>query len=425
MKIKRMLLVSLLVAALAGAWFLFGMGRDPLASLSGPPRKGFDFSRLPVTRAPEGTPNVILISIDSLRADHLGCYGYPRDTSPHIDRLAREGALFEYAIASTSWTLPSHMSMFTSLYDSLHGVEDSRKRLVIDHPLLAEVMKEAGYRTAGFYSGPLLHPGYGFVHGFEEYVNCTSYPWAGEQEIKEFVAQRRKTRSLAKADITNPRIYEKVTGWMEEKMKEPFFLFIHYWDVHYDYIPPDPYDKMFDPGYEGELDVRELEGNESIHADMARGDLEHLIALYDGEIRWTDEWIGRLMEMLRTKGLLDRTLIVLTADHGEEFFEHGAKGHGKSLYDETIRVPLIVRLPGVVEAGLRISQQVRTIDIYPTVLDIARVGAGTLRHCFVTDAFQFLRNVIVVLAWGARLVTGDLFQQLGLRVASKWLTTNE
>jgi arylsulfatase A-like enzyme len=341
---------------------------------------------------------VLLISIDTLRADHLGCYGYSRDTSPRIDRLAGEGVTFDRAISSTSWTLPSHMAIFSSLFDSVHGVQATGRKYALDHPLLAEVMRSAGYRTAGFHSGPLLDEGYGFSAGFDSYVDCSrgaerrarrgegpphrrapqgvGRPEKVQEEGLVGAFRRRVLRRGGGAPtvVTNPYLFERVSGWLEEGMEEPFFLFVHYWDVHWDYVPPSPYDTMFDPGYDGSMDFTNFPRNREIHPNMDPRDLEHLIALYDGEIRWTDEWIGKLIDRLEEKGVLDRTLVILTSDHGEEFFEHGKKGHRKALYDESIHVPLIVRYPDRLPAGFRVGGQVRTVDIYPTVLEMTGVG---------------------------------------------------
>ncbi|MCZ6691484.1 MAG: sulfatase [Planctomycetota bacterium] len=320
-----------------------------------------------------GKPNVILISIDSLRADHLGCYGYGPKTSPNIDRMAREGAVFEWTISSSSWTLPSHMAMFTALPDLLHGVDRNGVKLALDHPMLAQTLREAGYTSVGFYSGPYLHPAFGFDRGFDEYINCASNPGPADAPTDEVLNPPAELHPVAWADVTNPSIYEKVTGWIGEKPQQPFFLFIHYWDVHYDYDPPEPYDKMFDPDYQGEIDVSRYPNNKAIHGRMDPRDLRHVVSLYDGEIRSTDEWIGRLVEFLGKKGVLDNTLLVITADHGEEFFEHWQKAHRNNLHDESIRVPLILRLPGKIPAGFRTSAQARGIDLYPTILEIVGV----------------------------------------------------
>lgn len=147
------------------------------------------------------------------------------------------------------------------------------------------------------------------------------------------------------------------------------------WDVHYDFIPPAPFDTLFDPDYAGSVTADHFESNAAIHATMAPRDLEHVIALYDGEIRYTDLHIGKLVEKLRALGVHDRTITVITSDHGEEFFEHGRKGHKWALYDETVRVPLVIRYPERVSSGVRIASQVRLQDAAPTILSLARVRA--------------------------------------------------
>jgi len=350
-KLQRRLLTVAVVAVIVGTQGGAASWGQAL------PRPPFDFSgRLAIPKIADDAPNILFISIDSLRADHLGCYGYERPTSPHIDALAKEGVVFESSISSTSWTLPSHVAMFTSLPDTAHGVRRPMDTLAIDHPLLAEVLQEAGYQTAGFFGGPLLHPSFGFGNGFDEYVDCTA------KELQEG------------KDITNPGIFREVSSWLEKPPTRPFFLFIHYWDVHSDYIPPAPYDTMFDPHYRGKTDFTKVMENRALGRNMDPADFQHLIALYDGEIRWTDEWLGKLFELLRRKQLWEDTLVVLTADHGEEFFDHGMKGHRKSLYDEVLRVPLIVRYPGGVSLGVRRTEQVRSIDIYPTILDLVGIG---------------------------------------------------
>lgn len=407
---KSALLVLLLAGLLFGGWIVLGRvggprpGDGPPPSPPRPsrglPAPSAPASRPPIRPEPGVTPNVILVSIDSLRPDHLGCYGYERETSPHIDALAKEGALFESAIASSPWTLPSHMAIFTSLPDLVHGVDQNGLRLAVETPLLAHVLREAGYATAGFYSGPYLHPAFGFDRGFDEYTNCTSYPKAASAPISDVLTPSRETQIASMEDVTGPRIHEEVSRWIEKReLEKPFFLFIHYWDVHFDYTPPPPYDALFDPDYSGEADFGELEFNKGIHRGMDPRDLQHLIALYDGEIRWTDEWIGRLEGLLRKEGLLDRTLLVITSDHGEEFFEHGEKGHQKSLFDEVLRVPLILRLPGKVPPGIRSATQVRTLDIFPTILELAGVDLppGPLG-----------RSLVPLLAGGAGKARGDI-----------------
>ena len=348
------LLVFPLLAVILGAGTLVALGpgdpRPGSRNVPGPAYDSWGWSDGPVPGLP---PNVILISVDCLRADHLGCYGYSRETSPNIDRLAREGARFEWAIAGSNWTLASHLGMFTSIHWPVLGAEAETPWLDVEHTWLPMALQESGYTTVGFYAGGLISPTYGFDRGFDDYIDCLTSPWA------------------ALTDITSPHIHGKVSRWIEEDLREPFFIFIHYWDVHALYIPPPPYDKMFDPDYEGEDEF--LSSPQPIVDELTPRELEHMVALYDGEIRWTDRWIGELLGLLDAKGILDSTMIILTADHGEQFGEHGHTGHGHNLHDELVRVPLIVRLPGKVPGGLRIEQQVSLLDIYPTILDVAGI----------------------------------------------------
>ena len=324
---------------------------------------------------PKNLPNILLISVDTLRPDHLGCYGYARQTSPNIDRLATEGAVFENVISSTSWTLPAHAALFTGLYDSVHGCLDTNKPLSDNRITLAERLKDAGYTTAGFFSGPYLHPVFGLGQGFDEYVDCTSYSGLNTEEAKEKgKVDSDQVFDQAVEDITNPRVLERVSTWLRKSPSQPFLLFIHMWDVHYDFIPPAPYDKKFDPDYDGWVDGRNVLHDTRIVETMPKRDLDHLIALYDGEIAWTDEHIGQILKVLEELGLHDSTIVILTADHGTEFFEHGLKTHRQTLYDEVIRIPLIIRFPNHVAAGTRFAEQARIIDVLPTAMDLAGLG---------------------------------------------------
>ena len=335
-------------------------------------RKGGGGAERPIE---EVRPNVVLISVDTLRADHLSCYGYERATSPRIDQLAAEGALFETAISSTSWTLPAHAALFTGLADSVHGCLDDNQRLDGRRVTLAERLRDAGYQTVGFFSGPFLHPVFGLSQGFDEYVDCTSFAeWSskrttsGEPLVEGGGAMRR-----AAADVTNATVYGRVRDWLRSEHRQPFFMFIHMWDVHADYIPPPPYDRQFDPDYKGPVTGRNVFFDESINAQMPARDIAHLVALYDGEIAWTDYHVGMIMDELDALKLRDSTIVVLLSDHGEEFFEHGGKDHRRTLYDEVIHIPLIIRMPGRVPARGRFSEQARMIDVLPTILELANV----------------------------------------------------
>ena len=327
-------------------------------------------------------PNVLLVSIDMLRADHVSAYGYERRTTPTLEALAAEGVRFDRHISSAPWTLPAHAALFTSLPDSVHGcVEGSGNALSPDVTTLAERYREAGYATGGFYAGPYLHEAFGLGQGFETYEYCVPdaeglfaaedvEAWAGDP-----AAHRRSHHG-----VTNPGVVEASTAWLEAHAEEPFFLFVHLWDAHFDFVPPPAFARRFaDSGYDGWVDGREFFFDPRIRADMDPRDLNQLLALYDGEIMWCDAHVKLLLERLDALGLAQDTVVVVTSDHGTEFFDHGQKGHRRTLYDEALRVPLIVRAPGSLAAGSVVEGVTRTVDVGPTLLELCGLGgAGQL-----------------------------------------------
>jgi arylsulfatase A-like enzyme len=326
--------------------------------------------RAAIAAVPPTRPNILLVSIDSLRRDHVHAYGYPRETTPALDRLARDGVLFEQAVSSSSWTLPAHMSLFTAMPPRQHGVTKAHLQLAREIPTLPRVLQDAGYATAGFVSCPLLAGGVGFAQGFDHYDDHS-------------VPQNR--RHAADRGVTSPTLLAITSDWLATWDRagriRPFFVFLHLWDVHYDYAPPPPYDRMFDPDYDGAVTGDGFMANPDVHAGMDARDLAHVVALYDGEIRYTDDHLGRLLDRLAAIGVLDDTIVAVTSDHGDEFFEHGGKGHGLTVYDELVRVPLVVRWPRRIGPGMRVREQVRHVDVAPTLLGLAGVapppGFGT------------------------------------------------
>ena len=317
--------------------------------------------------------NLLVISIDTLRADHLTCYSYNRDTSPHLDQLAKEGVLFENLTAASSWTVPSHMSMFTSLYPSVHKVQNFRIRLAEGVPTLAQCLAQSGYVTAGFVTGPALNHYFGFNRGFQSYDDFTvskTFETTAGQAIGF-------TEGIDHA-VTNPVITNLATEWLKKHSQENFFLFLHYWDCHHDYIPPTPFDKKFDPDYKGKEDGRNVAMREhGIEAHISVMDLAHMVALYDGEISCTDEHVGKILQLLQDLRLSEKTLVIVLSDHGEAFLEHGKLLHGNSLYEEALHVPLIMRLPGVIPAGKRIVGNVSHVDLMPTALGLLQQACPT------------------------------------------------
>jgi arylsulfatase A-like enzyme len=326
---------------------------------------------------PTKLPNVLLISLDTLRADHLGCYGYGRDTSPNLDKFAKEGVLFESVTAAASWTVPSHMSLFTSLYPSVHGVESVDKQLGEAIPTMAEILARNGYATAGFVTGPSLNRAMGFHRGFQSYDDYTVNLMCEENLFHDLDAKKLTVNQVP----TNHVITNLATAWLKKHADERFFLFVHYWDCHSDYIPPPPYDKRFDPDYAGPEDGRniaarhaELEGNAP--PEVKR----HLVALYDGEIGWTDSHVGKLLATLSDLRLSEKTIVIILSDHGEGFWEHGKIEHGYGLYEELVHVALLMRWPGMLPAGARVKGDVSHVDLLPTLLGLLGLPKPQITH---------------------------------------------
>jgi arylsulfatase A-like enzyme len=355
--------------------------------------------------------NVVLISMDSVRQDRLGIYGHRPEfapevsVTPHVDSLAMQGVVFDEAWSTTSWTLPSHMSMMTGLTDTSHGVVHDAVRMDPLRTTLAESFAAAGYATAGFYSGPYLDPKYGFGEGFDYYQSgmmpdAEREAWLSKR-LKELAEQRSAaglaaddtgqdlvmlTDRLSHEDITSPRINELGLNFLDAHADQPFFLFLHYFDAHYDHIPEtmEPgLGTLFDPGYNGSFlpdrwyfnpAVRSYGPNNRPKREIGQRDLAHIMAWYDAEIHWIDRHIGRVVAKLEELGLAENTIIAVVADHGDEFFEHGNIGHRSSLFPEVLRVPWVMKLPGEVRAGARIPGVVRLYDLAPTLTDYAFGG---------------------------------------------------
>ena len=301
--------------------------------------------------------NVILISIDTLRADHLGCYGYRAPTSPSVDRMAREGVLFRDVVASSPWTLPSHASMFTGLDPARHGLVqfNAYRPLPQQFDTVAELLWDRGYESAGVVGGGYVGSFWHFDQGFDRY--------------------RQNQGSGHETRDTLQWVVDDATRWMESRRGRPFFLFLHTYQVHMPYTPPPPYDTAFDPEYRGpyatRLTARDLYLLQQEGRPIEPSILRHMEALYDGEIRAMDDGLGNLLAFLRSSGLARNTCVLFTSDHGEEFGEHGGYGHEHAkLYDELIRVPLIVWCPERFRGGRVIDELTSLADIAPTILEL-------------------------------------------------------
>ena len=327
---------------------------------------------------PAGRPSFLLIVIDTLRADHLGSYGYARRTSPVMDELAAGGVRFEEAISPSSWTLPSMGSIFTSIYPARHGADREKARLPRELADIASELRRAGYRTGGFATNPWLNRIFGFDDGFEEY-----YDNARLTLRRNTAGIRLKNMLLRRMDrITRdpeefPRARE-VTDWGERWLRggdgRPFFLYLHYMDVHHPYLPYPPYRGLFCPGHEFDLPEHALERRFRMkEIGPERGVLEHMIERYDEGIRSVDDALGTLVADVKALGLGASTTILLTSDHGEGFYDHGGTGHRRTVYQEVVRVPLLVTGPGA-GSGV-IASRVSTLDIFPTIMEWAGAQA--------------------------------------------------
>lgn len=308
-------------------------------------------------------PNIILISLDTVRADHLHCYGYHRPTSPTLDSLAARGWLFRNVVAQSSWTLPSHASLFSSLYLSSHGVITWDDALPQEVVTLPEVLRGEGYLT-GAVIGGALGARHGLNQGFDTYDS-------------------RCFTSATKSTVTNPCTHAHAVEWLRTWGHAPFFLFLHYWDAHDPYVPPPPYDTLFDQGYHGSVKGWEtLNGWEPLLArhggsftGLSRQDRDHIMALYDGEIASTDHSLGMLFHELRALDLEKKTLVVVTSDHGDEFLEHGRTGHGKTLFRELVDIPLIWVEPRGRPRPRTVEGVTQSLDIAPTILNYLDIPA--------------------------------------------------
>ena len=324
-------------------------------------------------------PNVLLLSLDSVRADRISSSGYRPDatpdvlTTPNIDRLAEKGVSFDNAFSTTSWTLPSHMAMFSGLSDELHGVVDNDRSLDPALTTLTELLHDSGWTTGGFYSGPYLNPIFGFGQGFDRYVNCgTVIP--PDLFENDDMGSWREIHQFSHETITSPTLYEKASAWIREvaQSNQPFFAMVHWWDPHYDYKAPEEYRRLFDTHYTGDWSGLRME---DVRKPVDAPDVAFILSLYDAELRFTDEFIGRLLDLLDELELADNTLVIVTSDHGEEFYDRTRWGHQRTLYDEVLRVPLIMRFPDRIPAGRRVKGQARLQDIYPTVADLLGLEA--------------------------------------------------
>lgn len=350
---------------------------------------------------PTGTPNVILITLDTVRADHLSLLGYERDTTPNLKRLAQEATVYTHAIAPGNMTLSSHASMFTSLYPSWHQAHfdkghDQARPLDAKYPVLAQILADKGFDTVGIVSNYLfLSHGFGLDRGF------TYHDSAGPPLMltKSYVLRNAVRNFLSL--FLEPWQYDAIFRRAEEINaaalaaldKDPgnkFFLFLNYMDAHGPYLPPARFATLY-PGRNPRMTARHYGTMErqvlSEKRPLAKGEREHLVSQYDGGIAYMDWCLEQLLGQLKQRGLYDNTLLIVTSDHGEAFGERGIMGHGLSVYDDEVHVPLIVKFPHSTAKEV-IADPVSLIDLMPTILDVLGYGIpkGIQGHSLLAHA---------------------------------------
>jgi arylsulfatase A-like enzyme len=372
------------------------------------------------TAAAGTRPNVVLIVMDTVRADHLSSYGYPRKTTPNLDRFASRATLYRHAFAASNFTLPSHASMFTGLYPRTHGATNLPPGLSDGEPLdpkfetLAEKLAGQGYLNLAVVANySYLTPDFGFRQGFHFYdarYGSMCLPYMKRHSLR--FALRRLLPSAARPEALHQRyrsateINREVFALLDQaaEAQAPFFLFVNYTDPHDPYIPPPPYDTLFE-GRNQDLDAWDrwalyealVDGN--VH--VTEEEKQHFTSQYDGAIAYLDSQIGRLLEELDKRGLFDNTMIIVTSDHGEALGDGGYLGHGWTLHNHQVRVPLIIKYPGQ-RAGRASEINAGHVDLMPTVLDVVGIGlpgnlqgASLLESDAQTDPLgRFIRKLI-------------------------------
>ena len=344
---------------------------------------------LPGTRAvPFDGLNVLVIVVDTINSSHLGSYNPDRTNSPVIDALAGEGTRFSQAFSVTSWTKPAVASIYTSMLPSHHGATMVREPLSPEIKTMAEFFEEAGFRTVGFVSHSYLDESHGMSQGFREYTRINR---VGDPH----------------ASLTSRELSDLAVSWLGSYKRDggesPFFMLLHYFDPHFRYIhhPDFSLTENYSGALPENISVGALfKGRKTFSAD----DVEYIRNLYREEIAYTDHHIGRVVAALRDSGLAENTLIVLTSDHGEEFMEHRSFTHGRSIFDEVLRVPLIFHLPGRIKSNV-IESPVDVLDILPTVMELA--------CCSTADPKWEGRSLVPVLLGEEDSVPGrDLFSEI-------------
>jgi arylsulfatase A-like enzyme len=360
-------LIRRTLPALVGLSVALGLGLHLLRTVAAQQAE----ASLPV--AAPGAPNVMLIVLDTVRAQSLSLYGYQRQTSPRLDEFARTGVVFERALSAAPWTLPSHASFFTGrLPHELSA--DWLTPLDTAHATLAEAFASRGYVTVGFVANLLYATAEtGLNRGFIRYLDFPFSPgmlvrnsWLARALIDPLRGFTGEPDRLVSKSAS--KVNDEFGAWLSARPEKPFFAFLNYFDAHAPYLPPPPFDTKFGSGGP-QPDI-------AVRRTWSQQEIQRSVDAYDGTLAYIDEQLGTLLEMLKAQHLLDNTLVVVTSDHGEQFGEHGLFDHANSLYRPLLQVPLVISFPSHVPAGMRVSDPVTLVNLPATILDLANITTG-------------------------------------------------
>ena len=391
-------------------------------------------------------PNIVLAVMDSARAKNISCYGYHKETTPHIDRIAEDSSIYENAIASAPWTVPSHASLFTGAYSRKHNAHSKNKYLDDRYATLQGTLEKHGYETIGISSNIWLSESFGFTRGFSEFKHVWQlFQGVDNAEIGDAWRSARGLRAslssvwkalgdnafsrgsallksgfnrvydqhfFTRYDSGARRINKIAKKWISQRIggERPFYMFINYMDTHGAYDAPEPYKFMYLPAGVDKRKATQVANMGHWEYVMGGYELdgsEHktLEAMYNGELAYTDYRVNELCDFLSDKGILENTLLIITSDHGDELGEHNLLYHSLCLYDTILRVPLIIRYPEFFKRGAAIKEQVQLLDIFPTILDMLGLHedmsdmdgrsflGGSQREIAIAEYFGFHRTV--------------------------------
>jgi arylsulfatase A-like enzyme len=331
-------------------------------------------------------PNILILMLDTTRAQNFSCYGYDRSTTPHIDAIAEEGVVFEQAIAPGCWSLPSQVSLLSGMFPIKHGAHELRLRYDHPYPLLPEILRPTGYRTVGISPNSWMSDEFGVTHGFDTYLKLWQFWHTMPADTPQPPLAQKVNQIYSRHIFPHRNRARHVNRYLRQhigRATQPFFGYAIFWDTHLPYHPHGKHATTWLPNGVSPQQARHINRNHLKYfagqAPMSEHDFDILRACYDGALATIDEEVGRLIDYLRQRNLLDRTMLIITSDHGENLGEHGLMSHAYSLHDTLIRVPLIIRYPECFTAGQRVAQQVQLTDILPTILDVVQLDVPQIR----------------------------------------------